>query len=336
MRILFASELGSAAENFHLMKIVAAELRVRQPQCEIILATSLKAKDVDISWADKGFSTPKFTFRHDAEGDGVIQQLHYLGWTTDELRKIQFNNWRTLLEELEPEQVICCNAPGAVIVATMLGCPCLTLATEPNVDESRSLELFPELDAWSHDMVGMGIVELTNRPGIAFLSSMADAPRSSMMLNASPFEYVPRSTAVGPPLLLVGKLTADWKRVQSHLDTAGMAPDCLGVTELFADDGLARLAGAKPAFVLGSYDFTSTSLALSLGVPYLGMPHTESERRQAAQLEGSKRSYRITSDPVMVDFLLASMPGFQRDAAARHETDQGGFCTIEGALDMVI
>jgi hypothetical protein len=66
------------------------------------------------------------------------------------------------------------------------------------------------------------------------------------------------------------------------------------------------------------------------------MPQTESERRQAAQLEGSKRSYRITSDPVMVDFLLASMPGFQRDAAARHETDQGGFCTIEGALDMVI
>ncbi|AYG48400.1 hypothetical protein DV532_29630 (plasmid) [Pseudomonas sp. Leaf58] len=335
MRVLFASEMGSAAENFHLMKIVAAELRARMPQCEIILATSLKAKDVDISWADKGYSTPKFTFRHDAEGDGVIQQLHYLGWTTDELRKIQFNNWRTLLEELEPEQVICCNAPGAVIVATMLGCPCLTLATEPNVDESRSLELFPELNAWAHDMVGMGVVELTNRPGIAFLSSMSDTPRSSMMLNASPFEYVAKSTAIGPPLL-IGRLNDDWKAIQQHLQACGLTPERIGTSELFSDDTLARLACAKPSFVLGAYDFASTSLALSLGVPYLGMPQTELERRQAAQLEASKRSYRITSDPVMVDILLGSMPGFQRDAAARHEADQGGFCSIETALDMVI
>jgi hypothetical protein len=335
MRVLFACELGSGAENFHQMKIVAAELRARTPNTEIFLATSLKAKDVDISWADRGFSTPKFTFRHDAAGEGVIQQLHYLGWTTEELRKIQFNNWRTMIEELEPDQVICCKAPGASIVATMLGYPCVSLVAEPDVDSASSRELFPELDAWCHEMVGVGIIELSNRPGIAFLSALVDQPRSTMMLNASPFEHISLSDTQGPALLIGTRLPAEWKAAQAHLDASGIEVQHIGIQDLYAGDILTNLA-KTPAFIMGSYDFTSTTLALSLGVPYLGMPGSETERKLASQLEASKRSYRLTSDPVMIDILLGSMQGFQRDARAKYEADRGGFCLIEDALDMVL
>jgi hypothetical protein len=87
---------------------------------------------------------------------------------------------------------------------------------------------------------------------------------------------------------------------------------------------------------MGAYDYSSTTLALTLGVPYLGMPQTNPARRQAVLLEASKRSYRLTSDPIMIDFLLGNMPGFQRAAAALNDVDHGGFCSIEAALGMVL
>lgn len=336
MRILFACELGSVAENFHLMKIVAAELRARLRRCEIVVATSLKAKDVDLSWADAGYSTPKFTFRHDSAGDGVIQQLHYLGWTTDELRKIQFNNWRSLLEQVEPNLVVCTRAPGAVIVATMLGYKCLTLETEPYIALESSLTLFPELNAWAEDMVGLGIEGLLNRPGIAFLSALGDASRSTMMLNASPFEGVSLAPTPGPPLLVMQGKDDALQLLEAHLDASGWKPHKIDAANLYTPELLPGLSNSHPAFVVGSYDSASTSLALTLGVPYLGLPLSDLAKQQAAQLEAIKRSFRITSDPVMVDFLLDSMPGLQRDAAERHRVDRGGFCALDTALDMVL
>lgn len=336
MRILFAWELGSGPESLFYMKLVAAELRARYGFVEITLATSLNAKDIDVSWADNGYSTPKFTFRHDAVGEGVVQQLHYLGWTTQELREIQFNNWRTLLDKARPNLVVCCDAPGALVTAALMGHECLVLSHEREVDVQASLALFPELDDWAHGLVDVGISAVCNRPGVTFISSIVDGPRTSMTLNASAFEHLCARSGADEPLILGDASNEQWQAVGARLRGLGYEPQVMSPQVLYQDQIQQQLAQRTPSFVLGSYDRHSTALALSLGVPYLGIPRTTAEKVFARQLDATKRSFTVGSDLLMLNVFHGQRAHFTQDALSKTEKDRGGFCKLEDALGVML
>lgn len=333
MKILFTWELGSSQETLWSMGRLALALKKILPGCRIAIACLNSVDRALVPWADKVFSSSKIAFRHQLQSSGVSHQLNHLGWTTQELRAMHLQTWNSAFERIKPDVTFAFEAPGSVIVGTMLGYRVL-LATARLPDDYSILEIdFPELTDWVRNFSGNGLPQILNRPGISFLSSVFDVGRSSMVLSARLFD--PSNANEPDTVVVFPESLSRPEGLISRLNDRGLRVIALNSPkELFCSD-VARHGGVK--LVIGSYDAFSATYALNVGAPYLGVPGDDRDSRHiAASLEKANRGFRLDTEGVMLDIVLSGLDSFSSRSMELLELDGGGVCSVETACEFFV
>lgn len=332
MKILFAWELGASSEILWCMRRTALALKKLDSCCKIAIACSQALDRKQVPWADKVYWAPRVAFQHDRKSSGTAQQLHELGWTTDELRGMHLTSWSSIFEQLRPDITLSFEAPSATLVGTMLGNRIL-MATARRMNDAAQIEVdFPELAEWFRAFSGHRVTEILNRPGISYLPTIIDVNHSSLVINATMFDQKPSGRS--PLALLVGIPEQDNTLIQRRVTRGGI--ECLSIErpqDLFSE----AYAAVSPNLVIGCYDPISTSFALNHGLPYLGRPGVDDSSIPIGKsMEQGKRAYRLDSEGLMIDLLLSDLRGFQDRALEQFRGDRGGACSPEEALDMFL
>lgn len=332
MKILFAWELGASSEILWCMRRTALALKKIDPRCKIAIACSQALDRMQVPWADKVYWAPRVAFQHDRKSSGTAQQLHELGWTTDELRGMHLSSWGSIFDQLRPDITLSFEAPGATLVGTMLGNRIL-IATARRMSDAAQIEAdFPELAEWFMAFSGHRVTEILNRPGVSFLPTIIDANHASLVINATLFDQRPSDRS--PLALLVGIPEQDVTLFQRRFSRSGI--DSLSVErpqDLFSES----YAAVNPSLVIGCYDPISASFALNQGLPYLGRPGLDDSSTPIGKsMEQGKRAYRLDSEGLMIDLLLSDLRGFLDRALEQFRDDRGGACPPEEALDMFL
>ncbi|MBD8088405.1 hypothetical protein IFT48_00160 [Pseudomonas fluorescens] len=333
MKILFAWELGSSQETLWCMGRLARALKAVIPDCKIAVACVNPINRADVPWATKVYASSKLAFRHEKNSQGVAHQLHHLGWTTHELRAMHLQTWSAAFEKIKPDLTFAFEAPSAVIAGTLLGNRILLATARLRDDYSHLENDFPELTDWVKELCGHSLETILNRPGISFLSSFIDTGRSSLVLNVSLFDKGEQLDS--PKALILANGVFDQSQVVLRLSEQGITPILIGNASKLLDCSFTDSNAV--GLVVGPYDTLSTTYALNRGIPYLGTPGTDPQSQAIAGLmEGSKRGYRLGSDGLMLDVLLASLTSFNAQAREQNALDGGGVCSVESACEFFV
>ena len=341
MRVLFIYEQGQPLQAIHQLQCCAKAIRERFEGARIIFATNNSIPDVDVSWADKVYSTIAVKVQTNHEADGPWKYLHSAGWTDPNVRQTVYQSWSMLIRKLKPDCIVASGAQSAMLVAVLEGIRVIQVGDSQLVADVKDwpeISNFPELEHWLYHITGKTAGQLLDKPGVVFGAKDLDRDRSGLILRAA------HDLAGVGQKAFKGKALAVWDERHPHTavliekgrhlwgdDFALVGPD-----EAFSDGfSIESIAEAAP-LIITQYDMLWSSKAIELGLPLFGSALRRYQVGIGERAEQGRLSYGLGEDMQMLEDYHQDSFVFDAWAKARSDGAASKFCDLGVALHALL
>lgn len=341
MRVLFIYEQGPVHEAFSQLRLCASALRERFEGVEVIVATNGNVEGVDLSWADKVFSTLAIKVKTSHPAEGAWKHLHGAGWTDPEVRKTVYVSWSMLLRELKPDWVVTSGAQSAMLVSVFEEVPVIQVGAGNMIFEPKDWPesgIFPELEDWLYHVSGLTAGQLLDKPGLVFGARALEPQRAGLLLS------VCNDMSTTPGAEFAGKVLAIWD--ERHRLTGALVEKG---GRLWGDDfvmvsregffekpfSMASLV-ERQCLIISNYDAHWSSQIIKHKLPHMGSPLVRYQTAIADRSEQIRFSFDLGDSLQMLDSYREEPYVFDAWAKGRGESAERQFCDIGDSLALLL